>query len=480
MNGIEHGTTEAGLTALTGSGARVPRPPFRWGTRVALPGVILLAGVGLLAYAAREQLLPVVEVEVSPVVVRAAAIAEVGGSAEGQKAAGPVVVAPGWFEPDPFPIGVPALVEGVVREVLVLEGQRIESGAVVARLVDADMKLGHREALAALNEREAETARARAALVPARAAVAVAEAEEAMLRDEVTRKGPLVRAGGVSEGDYRRLELRLASAEAMTAQARGKLGLMEADVPRMLAAEELARVEVERAALALARTEVRAERGGVVMRIVARPGARSVMAGPGAEALAEGVVLLYEPGSLQARSDVPLADAARVGVGTRAEITTEALPGRVFSGEVSRVVHQADIQRNTVQFKVKIENPDEVLKPEMLCRVKFNPGGADRGGADHGASGASGEERGLMFVNSRAIVDRHGSEGVAWVVSPVPGSGARLERRPVKVEEAGDGLVRVREGLRPGDRVVLSPAGSLRDGSRVRAREASEMEGAGR
>lgn len=478
------------LRGAGGTGVVVPRPAFRWRTRVALPGAILLAGAGLLAYAAREQLAPVTDVTVVPVVLRAAPVSEGReGGAPGDadddvgnhgRAAGPTVVAPGWIEPDPFAIGVPALVEGVVREVLVLEGQRLEAGALVARLVDDDLRLAHAEALAMVSEREAETARARAALGPARAEVSVAEAEEAAVRDEVTRKEPLVRAGGVSEGDYRRLELRLRSAEAMTLRARSELAVVEADVPRMLAAEESARVALARAALDLSRAEIRTERGGVVLRIIARPGARNVMAGPGAEALAEGVVLLYDPAKLQVRTDVPLAEAARVGVGTRAEFTTEALPGRVFAGAVSRVVHQADIQRNTVQFKVRVENPDEVLKPEMLCRVKFNPGGAGAEGTTTG-SGAPGEgERGLLVVDGRAIVEKRGGEGVAWVYVPGSGGSGHVERRAVRFEDGSEGMVWVREGLRPGDRVVLSPGASLHDGARVRASEGQNAEGGGK
>ena len=52
------------------------------------------------------------------------------------------------------------------------------------------------------------------------------------------------------------------------------------------------------------------------------------------------VVRLYDPARLQVRVDVPLVDAAKVGVGTAAQITTEALPNVVFRGSVTRVVHE--------------------------------------------------------------------------------------------------------------------------------------------
>src|SRR5436190_18421460 len=133
----------ADLAALAGRGAAaVERPRRRVLTRVIVPAVIVLGAAGLLFYGARESLRPAVEVTVAPAVL-------VAGGASGGAAASPVgqvVQAPGWIEADPFDVGVPALATGVLKELLVREGQRGVAGEGVAKLVDEDAKLAVQKA----------------------------------------------------------------------------------------------------------------------------------------------------------------------------------------------------------------------------------------------------------------------------------------------------------------------------------------------
>ena len=70
---------------------------------------------------------------------------------------------------------------------------------------------------------------------------------------------------------------------------------------------------------------------------------------------------------------MPLADVAMVGAGQPAEIVVDLLPDTVFTGEVLRFVHRADLQKNTVEAKVRINDPSELLKPDMLARVRILP-----------------------------------------------------------------------------------------------------------
>ncbi len=83
------------------------------------------------------------------------------------------------------------------------------------------------------------------------------------------------------------------------------------------------------------------------------------------------IAVLFETGKLQARVDVPLADARQLAPGQAAIITSDFLPNTEFRGIVSRIVGTADLQRNTLQAKVRVIDPDPRLRPEMLCRVKF-------------------------------------------------------------------------------------------------------------
>src|SRR5215203_1474394 len=123
----------------------VPPPQFAWKSRVLIPGAIVLALLGLIGYTTRDLLLPAREVHVVPVVVKSSS----------ESSAGSTVQAPGWVEADPYPISVSALTDGIVKDVLALEGQMIQPGDVVARMIDDDAKLALARAEANLLEKQA-------------------------------------------------------------------------------------------------------------------------------------------------------------------------------------------------------------------------------------------------------------------------------------------------------------------------------------
>jgi multidrug efflux pump subunit AcrA (membrane-fusion protein) len=163
------------------------------------------------------------------------------------------------------------------------------------------------------------------------------------------------------------------------------------------------------------------------------------------------VASVYDPALLQVRADIPNADLALVGVGMPAEITAEALPGRRIAGTVLRILHRADIQKNTVAVQVLIESPPPELRPGMLCRVTVNPGGS---------GSAGGSRQRILAMRSPLATD--GSFAI------VAATGV-AELRAIRLgSDAGDGWVEILEGLRPGDVVV--DAASVREDERIRVR----------
>lgn len=410
----------------------IPMPSRKWLTRVALPGVLIGSAAGLLVYSARESLTPAADVVVTPVFTRAVATRSVQ--------AGVVAQAPGWVEASPYPIRVTALTDGVVKESLVLEGERVEPGQVVARLIDDDARL--------------DIAQAEAMVAEARAMVSLAEAEERVarsrleeVRDELARKEPLVKTGGFTEAEVARLRYRLVTMETEADAARARVASVGARVASAV-------VEQSRARLRLDRTSVRAATGGVVLSGIVEPG--SIL-------MDDRVVLrLYDPSRLQVRADVPLSDATKVHEGMEAEVRSEADPSKVWRGRVTRGVHEADLQRNTVQYKVEIEDASGRLRPEMLVRVRFLGSEGPEGVGGAGSAGA-----GVVVVSGGAVRERNGDRASVLVVEVTSRSGARAVRREVTLgADAGEGLVEVVSGLRAGDRVIVGGVAS--EGRRVR------------
>lgn len=489
----------------------VPPPRRRRLTRVLIPLLVLLATVGLLLYASWEQILPATPVRVTPVIVK---------TVQGQQTGTVTVQAPGWVEPAPHPYYASALANGIVEEVTVLEGERVTAGQVVARMVDDDARLALAATEAAVEQRKAELAAAEAELraaekniehlVAPRRAVANAEARVAEIdaslmqleatllaeqsklaeiQDEFDRKSELVESRAVSEADVRRLELRVeaqkasieatrARREILQAQRRQAQADLEAATENLdLLIEERQRVDLataavaerqamlraaesnrDEAALRLERMLVRSPVDGIVMIRLAAPGSKLTREGGEHSAHA---VHIYKPEHLQVRVDVPLADAARVGVGQEAEIVVEVLPDSVFNGRVTRVVHEADIAKNTMEVKVAIAEPTPELKPEMLARVRFI-----------GRSEATGEEpelRARVFAPADLLASTgDGGAASALVVGKVQDGRGRVERRSLSLGGTViEGWREVVSGLQPGDLLVANPPATLEPGDRV-------------
>ena len=90
------------------------------------------------------------------------------------------------------------------------------------------------------------------------------------------------------------------------------------------------------------------------------------------------VVALADLNDLQIELDISQTDFARLKMGQRAEI----IPGSLSKPEVHRLYcgdcSGSESRESTVQVKVKVENPDEQLRPEMNARVNFLARGATR------------------------------------------------------------------------------------------------------
>jgi RND family efflux transporter MFP subunit len=482
--------------AANASEINVPRPPFRWGTRVVLPAALVLAFAAVSAGSLLNRFTPALAVETAPVVERPAVLRQVEVSETGGAEA--VVQAAGWIEPDPFPTYATALTNGIVEEVLFLEGDAVVRGDVLARLIDEDAQLALERAQAeyraaeeaweaniehvrhlavsqaALKETRAMLGQARAELVEQRALLVDAEAYrdriKTLLKDDVSTPQQFDSA----KADAAAKAARVDSVRNRIAELEAKLARMEAEKTAAeqrheLRTEERQRLDLARVALAEAelrveRMEIRAPIDGVVMERRVEPGSMVMAFSENAEMAR--TATLYDPERLQVRVDVPLADAAKVGAGQRALVVVEVLPDQTFEGVVSRVTHHADIQKNTLEVKVALDAPDIILKPDMLARVRFLA--AQEPDQEAPAAGLS------VFAPENAI-----RNGNAWVVTDYDGEEGRAAQRAVETTGAEEeGWVEIAAGLQPGDLVIVSETAGLTTNQRIRVTPDAQKGGA--
>lgn len=400
--------------------------------------------------------------------------------------------ASGWIEPDPLPIKATALLDGVVNDVSVLEGETVSQGQALATLVREDFELNLASAESQLRSIEARDKANEQAILAASAQILTLEkkvmAGHRKRLELEDRRDRLASAtgGAVSDGEVVQSGLQVQTHQSEIDALDATRAELESEVARLVATREeyaagieLARTEIDRRKLALDRTEIRSPVDGVVLRLFAVPGQKLMLGMDDPDSST--VAILYQPGHLQSRIDVPLEEAAQLSVGQAVRIRSNFLPDRLFKGTVTRIVGEADLQRNTLQVKVRISEPDPRLRPEMLCRAEFLASPADgkgsvlSGGAEAEAGSGIAEisERVSVFVSERAFVEREATTALVWAVDF---SGDRIESRRIELgHEQRDGYLAVRSGLRPGDRVVINPSRDLVAGERIESRNTAEM-----
>jgi len=237
------------------------------------------------------------------------------------------------------------------------------------------------------------------------------------------------------------------------AQAREGVKLLERGPrPERLAAMA---AEVDRAKALVAKaeyffdgTQIRAPVDGTVLQ-------KSVELGESLrnEALAgNSFCTLADLTQLQAEIDIQERDLAAIRVGQPCLVIPEAYPDREYVGRLEWMSPVYNRQRGVRRVKIEITKPDELLAPDMNCRVQV-------------LSKAPPAESAKVV---RLPVDAVRGEGNTQFVWLFEDGVAR--RREVRLGSSADGKVEIREGLKEGETVLLPGDQPLSEGQTVRVR----------
>jgi RND family efflux transporter MFP subunit len=150
-----------------------------------------------------------------------------------------------------------------------------------------------------------------------------------------------------------------------------------------------------------------------------------------------------QPENLVMRAAVDEEDIVRVRLDQVVRLTLYALPGEVLAGKVTRVYDEADPNRRTFEVDVQLVPPDKRLAPGMTGELAFIMDAKDK----------------AVVIPSQAV-----QNGCVWLVRE-----NKLVKATPQIGLTSVERVEVVSGLQPGDRVVISPVGSLREGQHVRA-----------
>jgi HlyD family secretion protein len=203
----------------------------------------------------------------------------------------------------------------------------------------------------------------------------------------------------------------------------------------------------------LANTDIKSPITGSVLERLVEQGEIVNPHSYGESEASSSVVALADLTDLQIELDISQSDFARLKIGQRGEIIPEAFPNAVYKGYIEEIAPEANRAKATVQLKVKVENPDDRLRPELNARVNFL--------AQPSAKDAE-VKTNRILVSQKALVRKNNSDYVFVV------KGNRVEQRSIRLGEAVGESFYVLEGLSGGESVVTTGADKLKDGDRVK------------
>lgn len=305
-------------------------------------------------------------------------------------------------------VEVGAQVSGQVRTIHVELGQTVRAGELLVS-IDPDTA-----------QSDVEVAEA-----------AVAEQRSAMEATNASRE--------LAEATVRRnrelFKTRLVSRAALD-DAEADLRRLNAEYKRQFAALDRFNAELANRRLALSRTTILAPMDGVVVDIVVAEG-QTVNASQTTPVL----LTLADIDRMTVRTKVAEADVLRVKVGQKASFTTLSGLGEALQGKVRVIQPVPEKSGNASFYNVlfEVENPDRVLLPQMTVRVQI----------ETGAVAAA------PTIPSIALGERR-DDGRYEVFSWTEAGG--IKKRLVRIGLQDATRTQVLEGLKVGERVLLSPA----------------------
>lgn len=336
---------------------------------------------------------------------------------------------------------------GIVKTVLVEEGDRVEENQTLAKLEDDEYRL--KEAQAEIAWREAsqlektqelakEDADQRKTQARRNADQAKRDHERSQNLDTASESG---KTSLISRKDLEASNLSWDKAEGEYQTALFNSKKVAADFENAKIATQKAKIMWDLAKLQLVDTEIRARVAGVVnfrgIRLgeTVTPATRSFT-----------VVNLDH---LQTNFYRPQKELRYLAAGIPIEASCEAFPESVFQGKVLRVNPVVDPTSGTFKVTAQIENPNGLLRPGMLIRTKITT-------AQHNDTHLI-PKKAIFYEGEKPVIFavREGT-AVRIVLEAGFSDPERIEVLNIK-----------EEGLRPDDRVIVIGNAELRDGTKV-------------
>ncbi|MCX5769715.1 MAG: efflux RND transporter periplasmic adaptor subunit [Candidatus Hydrogenedentes bacterium] len=242
--------------------------------------------------------------------------------------------------------------------------------------------------------------------------------------------------------DQARAQEKLAAQESHRIQALAEKGVATTQASDKVAADkEMAAANLRLAEIQLQKSAVAAPIRGIVDKLFKDKDEFVDTGMP--------LVRLVQMDKVKVSVGVPEREVGNFAPDAPAVVTLDAIEGREFNGSIHKIATTADPSTLTFVTEIAVDNPDGVIKPGMVARVRL----VRRVCPDS----VTVPIFSVMTVENQRFVMVEDS-GVARV-------------RPIEIGIIQDDMVQAVTGLKPGDRLIVSGQRELIEGEPVQVAE---------
>jgi RND family efflux transporter MFP subunit len=309
-------------------------------------------------------------------------------------------------------------------------GDAVKEGTVLTRLRQKDYDLR-------VSEKENQLEELRRSELAARSQLKAAEASAAKAADDFARASALFATQSVTKPEY---DAATAQRDATRAQVEAAREQVQAAGARINASE----VATGQANLDRADTEIAAPFTGYITQRNVETGA---FVPPGSPAFS-----LADLSTVKAVFGLPDREIADLRTGVALTVTSDALAGHEFRGTVTAISPVADSNTRLFPVEVVLANPQRALLAGMIVSLSLG----------------TGKQKSLLAAPLTAVVRSAEPGGFAVIIVEERDGHARARLRPVTLGQTYGNQIEVINGVRQGEKVVVSGPSMLNDGDAIR------------
>lgn len=327
---------------------------------------------------------------------------------------------------------------GKLKDVYVREGDFVEMGQKVAELGMEDYSLQMQVAQAQFRAADAQYATAKMQVdTDAPSKIAQAKAQLVLTQKTYNRVKALYEAQAVSQSDLDEISAKLAADSETYHQALEGKNMAVAQMEAAGAQKDQAAAAADKAARDITDTALNSPMSGVILKKIMNGGETAAAGYP--------VVVIGRTDEVYIEVGISDEQINEIKQGQKADVSVYGIE-TAFEGSVAEIGALADSNTRTFTVKIRVKNPNGMLKPGMIANVLLH----------------TGSQQAVLIPLDSVLQRADGS-----VVYVYDSAGGSVKRKIVTTGEIRGNSIEILTGLEFGEQIVTEGQFLLYDGDAV-------------